>query len=55
MFQNGAKIYRFIKYGPKHYCKLMVWMISVVKMELYSNTEKADYDSYWGSYTFSYN
>jgi uncharacterized GH25 family protein len=31
------------------------WMISVVKMELYSNTEKADYDSYWGSYTFSNN
>ena len=31
------------------------WMISVVKMELYSNTEKADYDSYWGSYTFDNN
>ena len=30
----------------------IVLMISVVKMELYSNTEKADYDSYWGSYTF---
>jgi uncharacterized GH25 family protein len=28
------------------------WMISVVKMELYTATDKADYESYWGSYTF---
>lgn len=31
------------------------WMISVVKMELYTATDKADYESYWGSYTFSTN
>lgn len=31
------------------------WMISIVKMELYSDTNKADYDSYWGSYKFSNN
>jgi hypothetical protein len=24
------------------------WMISVVKMELYTATDKADYESYWG-------
>lgn len=29
------------------------WMISVVKMELFTANDKADYDSYWGSYTFS--
>ena len=28
------------------------WMISVVKMELSKVTDKADYESYWGSYTF---
>ena len=31
------------------------WMISLVKMELYTATDKADYDSYWGSYTFKNN
>lgn len=31
------------------------WMISVVKMELYTATNKADYESYWGSYTFNNN
>lgn len=31
------------------------WMISVVKMELFTTTDKADYESYWGSYTFSNN
>jgi uncharacterized GH25 family protein len=31
------------------------WMISVVKMELYTATDKADYESYWGSYTFNNN
>jgi len=31
------------------------WMISLVKMELYTATDKADYESYWGSYTFSNN
>lgn len=29
------------------------WMISVVKMELFTKTDKADYESYWGSYTFN--
>jgi uncharacterized GH25 family protein len=29
------------------------WMISVVKMDLYNQSEKADYESYWGSYTFN--
>ena len=28
------------------------WMISLVKMELYTLSDKADYESYWGSYTF---
>ncbi|MEI6264216.1 MAG: DUF4198 domain-containing protein [Sphingobacteriia bacterium] len=28
------------------------WMISLVKMEILNNNEKADYESYWGSYTF---
>ena len=28
------------------------WMISLVKMELYDDTSKADYESFWGSYTF---
>ena len=28
------------------------WMISVVKMVLYSDALKADYESFWGSYTF---
>ena len=28
------------------------WMISLVKMEILKNNEKADYESYWGSYTF---
>ncbi len=28
------------------------WMISLVKMELYSEVMKADYESFWGSYTF---
>jgi uncharacterized GH25 family protein len=28
------------------------WMISLVKMELHTTSKKADYDSYWGSYTF---
>lgn len=50
----------FYQTDAKGYAKLPIkekgeWMISVVKMELYSNTEKADYDSYWGSYTFSNN
>ena len=31
------------------------WMISVVKMELYTANDKADYESYWGSYTFNNN
>lgn len=31
------------------------WMISVVKMELFTATDKADYESYWGSYTFNNN
>jgi uncharacterized GH25 family protein len=31
------------------------WMISVVKMELYTATDKAEYESYWGSYTFNNN
>lgn len=31
------------------------WMISVVKMELFTANDKADYESYWGSYTFSNN
>jgi hypothetical protein len=30
-------------------------MISVVKMELYIAADKADYESYWGSYTFNNN
>ena len=50
----------FHQTDAKGYAKLPIkergeWMISVVKMELYSKTEKADYDSYWGSYTFSNN
>lgn len=50
----------FYQTDAKGYAKLPIkekgeWMISLVKMELYSNTEKADYDSYWGSYTFSNN
>jgi uncharacterized GH25 family protein len=28
------------------------WMISLVKMELVQQPSKADYESYWGSYTF---
>ncbi len=28
------------------------WMISLVKMELYNDTSKADYESFWGSYSF---
>jgi len=28
------------------------WMISLVRMELYSDITKADYESFWGSYTF---
>lgn len=28
------------------------WMISLVKMELHKTSKKADYESYWGSYTF---
>jgi uncharacterized GH25 family protein len=28
------------------------WMISLVKMELYKVSDKADYESFWGSYTF---
>ena len=28
------------------------WMISLVKMEILEKNEKADYNSYWGSYTF---
>lgn len=28
------------------------WMISMVRMELYSDTTKGDYESFWGSYTF---
>jgi len=31
------------------------WMISIVKMELFTATDKADYESYWGSYTFNNN
>ena len=28
------------------------WMISLVKMELYENVSKAEYESFWGSFTF---
>lgn len=28
------------------------WMISLVKMELFTANDKADYESFWGSYTF---
>lgn len=50
----------FHKTDANGYAKLPIkekgeWMISVVKMELYSDTNKADYDSYWGSFTFSNN
>ena len=50
----------FYQTDTNGYAKLPIkekgeWMISVVKMELYSDTNKADYDSYWGSYTFSNN
>jgi uncharacterized GH25 family protein len=29
------------------------WMISLVKMELHTASDKAEYESYWGSYTFN--
>ena len=48
----------FYQTDTNGYAKLPIkekgeWMISVVKMELYPNVEKADYESYWGSFTFS--
>lgn len=47
----------FYKTNEKGYAILPVtdsgeWMISLVKMELSSLNDKADYESYWGSYTF---
>lgn len=47
----------FYKTNTKGYAKIPLsskgeWMISLVKMELHLNSNKADYDSYWGSYTF---
>lgn len=31
------------------------WMLSTVKMEEYKDKSKADYESFWASYTFGYN
>jgi uncharacterized GH25 family protein len=47
----------FFKTNDAGYCKIPIsskgeWMISLVKMELHTSSTKADYDSYWGSYTF---
>jgi uncharacterized GH25 family protein len=56
--QNGKLIVKaFHVTDEKGLAKLPIkesgeWMISLVKMELYTDADKADYDSYWGSYTF---
>lgn len=31
------------------------WMFSTVRMQEYKDKSKADYESFWGSYTFGYN
>jgi uncharacterized GH25 family protein len=59
--KNGKLIVKaFHQTDAKGFAKLPInekgeWMISVVKMELYTAIDKADYESYWGSYTFNNN
>jgi uncharacterized GH25 family protein len=56
--KNGKLIVKaFHKTNAKGIGKIPIstageWMISLVKMELHTTSKKADYDSYWGSYTF---
>jgi uncharacterized GH25 family protein len=44
--QNGEVVFPITKTGK--------WMISTVHMTAHANSKEADWQSYWGSYTFGY-